>query len=309
MNARLRISALVTFVLVVSACSGAATPAPSVAPTIGPAPQTTPEPTATPDACAKENLALVTPGTLTIGADNPAFPPYFSDDPADPDWDFGNPNNGKGFESAVAYAIADDLGFAASEVAWLQVPFNNAIAPGDKDFDLYLTQVSYSAERALAVVPGPRLARAARAVSAASIGAVAVDRSILCSMRPGSSPWPARPSTASTPVSTPPKVTGAWPACRLSPSSRSSATPRPVAGSWPSTATTSWGPLQRAGMVQAGWLAPLAIRMISTAHSSVERNLGIRRHSCRGPLSTGLIRLRVPFDQHMEYRFGTTLRS
>ncbi len=151
MNARLRLSALVSVVLVVAACSGAATSPPSVAPTIGPAPQATPEPTATPDACAKETLALITPGTLTIGADNPAFPPYFSDDPADPDWDFGNPNNGKGFESAVAYAIADDLGFDASEVAWLQVPFNNAIAPGDKDFDLYLTQVSYSAERAQAV--------------------------------------------------------------------------------------------------------------------------------------------------------------
>ena len=147
MNIRSSATTLLAAALVVAACSGAATPAPTAEPT--PAPTTGPEPT--PDACAKENLVLTTPGTLTIGADNPAFPPYFSDDPSDPDWEFGNPKNGKGFESAVAYAISAGLGLGPEEVTWIVVPFNNAIVPGDKPFDIYLTQVSYSAERATAV--------------------------------------------------------------------------------------------------------------------------------------------------------------
>lgn len=102
-------------------------------------------------ACTAASLATRTPGKLVIGADNPAFPPYFQTDPADPKWDLGNPNNGKGLESATAYAVAEKLGFAKADVTWIPVVFNNAIQPGKKDFDLYLTQVSYSAERAQAV--------------------------------------------------------------------------------------------------------------------------------------------------------------
>lgn len=147
--------------IVVAACTGTgagASPSPSVAaPTVAPsvAASVAPSPSASPDACARENLALTTPGVLTIGADNPAFPPYY-DFPGDGEtatdpWESGDPTNGRGFESATAYAIADALGFAQADVTWIPVPFNNAIQPGKKDFDLYLTQVSYSAERALAV--------------------------------------------------------------------------------------------------------------------------------------------------------------
>src|SRR5687767_8976981 len=74
-------------------------------------------------ACAKEELALKTPGQLTVATDKPAFPPYFEDD---------DPTNGKGFESAVAYAIAEELGFAREEVKWTVVPFNSSYAPGPK---------------------------------------------------------------------------------------------------------------------------------------------------------------------------------
>ncbi len=149
--------------IVLAACTGAgASPSPSAAaPTVAPsvaasdAASVAPSPSATPDACAKENLALTTPGVLTIGADNPAFPPYY-DFPGDGEtatdpWESGDPTNGRGFESATAYAIAEALGFTKAEVTWIPVPFNNAIQPGEKDFDLYLTQVSYSDERAQAV--------------------------------------------------------------------------------------------------------------------------------------------------------------
>ena len=57
----------------------------------------------------------MTGGQLTIATDKPAFPPYFEND---------DPTNGKGFESAVAYAIADQLGFDKNEVKWKVVPFN-----------------------------------------------------------------------------------------------------------------------------------------------------------------------------------------
>lgn len=147
--------------IVVAACSGGgASPSPSAAtpseaPSAAPSEAPSVAPSPTPDACAKENLALTTAGTLTIGADNPAFPPYFQG-PAEGEtgtepWEFGDPNNGQGFEAATAYAIAEQLGFAKEEVTWIPVPFNNAIQPGDKDFDIYLTQVSFSEERAQAV--------------------------------------------------------------------------------------------------------------------------------------------------------------
>jgi polar amino acid transport system substrate-binding protein len=102
-----------------------------------------------PASCAKEELALVTPGTLTIGTDNPAYPPYFefSDSPTPP-WELGDPTTGNGFESAFAYALAGELGFAKEEVVWTVVPFNTAFAPGPKPFDIDINQVSYDPQRA-----------------------------------------------------------------------------------------------------------------------------------------------------------------
>ncbi len=91
------------------------------------------------DECAMENLTTMTPGVLTIGTDTPAYPPYFSDD---------DPSNGEGFESAVAYAVADQLGFTPSDVQWEIVPFNSSYAPGDKNFDFDINQISVTPERA-----------------------------------------------------------------------------------------------------------------------------------------------------------------
>jgi len=152
MRARTRLAMISAFALIVAACGGGASTAPSGTATATATPVTTAE--ATPDACATENLETMTAGTLTFGADNPAFPPYFQ--PSDPavegsEWEIGEPTNGQGLEAATAYAVAEQLGFTADQVAWVPVPFNNAIQAGPKDFDLYLTQVSYSAERAQAV--------------------------------------------------------------------------------------------------------------------------------------------------------------
>jgi polar amino acid transport system substrate-binding protein len=98
-----------------------------------------PSPTETPDDCAPENLNLVNAGQLTIGTDSPAYPPYFVDD---------DPANGQGFESAVAYAVAEGLGFTSDQVAWTVVPFNKSYAPGAKDFDFDINQISITPKRA-----------------------------------------------------------------------------------------------------------------------------------------------------------------
>jgi polar amino acid transport system substrate-binding protein len=96
--------------------------------------------------CAKDNLNLLSEGRLTIGADNPAFPPWFGGTPRKP-WKVSDPRSGQGYESAVAYAIASQLGFAKSEVEWVHVLFAKSFRPGKKPFDFYITQVSYTPER------------------------------------------------------------------------------------------------------------------------------------------------------------------
>jgi polar amino acid transport system substrate-binding protein len=100
--------------------------------------------------CTPDDLALLNAGELTIGADNPAYPPWFGGAEKKP-WKVSDPYSGKGYESAVAYAVAKQLGFARSAVSWTYVPFSNSFRPGKKPFDIYLTQVSYSPERAKVV--------------------------------------------------------------------------------------------------------------------------------------------------------------
>ena len=89
-----------------------------------------------PAACA-EGLTLEE-GVLTIATGEPAFPPYVIDDA---------PESGEGFEAAVAYAVAGQLGFADDAVEWVRTPFDAAIAPGPKDFDFNVQQFSISEER------------------------------------------------------------------------------------------------------------------------------------------------------------------
>jgi polar amino acid transport system substrate-binding protein len=89
-------------------------------------------------ACAPGSLATHSPGKLTVGTDKPAYDPWFSND---------DPSNGKGYESAVAYAVAKRLGYAPGQVAWRTVPFNSAFSPGVKNFDFDINQVSINADR------------------------------------------------------------------------------------------------------------------------------------------------------------------
>ena len=100
--------------------------------------------------CAVGSLNLVEDGTLTVGADNPAFPPWFGGAEKTKPWKVSDPYSGKGYESAVAYAVAKELGFTKALVKWTVVPFNNSFRPGKKPFDVYITQVSYTPERAKA---------------------------------------------------------------------------------------------------------------------------------------------------------------
>ncbi|MGQ0608615.1 MAG: ABC transporter substrate-binding protein [Chloroflexota bacterium] len=107
------------------------------------------------EACSPDSLETKTAGSLTIGTDNPAFPPYW-DPPAEGEeatdpWELGDPTNKRGFEGAVAWAVAEELGFSDDTVDFIPVPFDNSYAPGEKDFDFYLAQVSFSEERAEAV--------------------------------------------------------------------------------------------------------------------------------------------------------------
>ena len=92
--------------------------------------------------CDPAALPTKTAGKLTIGTDNPAYEPWFSDN---------KPDNGKGFESAVAYQVAERLGYQKSQVMWTTVTFNNAIAPGPKAFDIDVNQFSITEERKAAV--------------------------------------------------------------------------------------------------------------------------------------------------------------
>jgi polar amino acid transport system substrate-binding protein len=102
--------------------------------------------------CAKADLSLVNDGKLTIGTDNPAYPPWYAGGtPKGSKWKINDPSTGKGFESAVAYAVAKQLGFPRGEVQWTYVPFARSYAPGKKPFDFDINQISYTPQRAKVV--------------------------------------------------------------------------------------------------------------------------------------------------------------
>jgi polar amino acid transport system substrate-binding protein len=106
-------------------------------------------------ACSVGQLNLVKPGTLTVATDQPAYDPWFS---------HNDPTNGEGYESAVAYAVAKQMGFPKQQVSWVVEPFNKSYAPGTKDFDFDINQISITPARAKVVDFSTGYYRAAQAV-------------------------------------------------------------------------------------------------------------------------------------------------
>ena len=121
----------------------------------------------TPAECAHGKT--LTDGTLTIATDSPAYDPWFRDN---------DPSNGKGYESAVAYAVAKQLGFDATAVTWVKESFNKSYAPGDKDFDFDINQISITPARAKVVTFSDGYYTAAQALIALKDSKVASATSV-----------------------------------------------------------------------------------------------------------------------------------
>ncbi len=130
-------TAPLVLMLGLSACAPADDPADSANSTDS----SSPEPSAAAE-CTPESMETVAPGKLTIATDSPAYSPWFVDD---------DPANGQGYESAVAFAIADELGFAEGDVTWTIVPFNKVVQPGASGFDFDVNQISITEKRRNAV--------------------------------------------------------------------------------------------------------------------------------------------------------------
>jgi polar amino acid transport system substrate-binding protein len=101
--------------------------------------------------CSPSDLNLVKAGVLTVGTDNPAYPPWYAGGTKSSFWKINDPNNGKGFEPAVAYAVAKQLGLKPAQVKWVYVPFSKSFAPGPKSFDFDINQISFTPARAKVV--------------------------------------------------------------------------------------------------------------------------------------------------------------
>jgi len=92
--------------------------------------------------CNPDKLDTLYKGVFTFGTDQPVYPPWYMGD---------NPENGEGFESAVAYAVARKLGYQREDVRWVRVPFNAALEPGPKQFDAGIAEFSITEQRKAAV--------------------------------------------------------------------------------------------------------------------------------------------------------------
>ncbi len=93
-------------------------------------------------ACTPSKMETKTAGVLTVATDKPAYPPYFEND---------DPTDGEGFESAVAYAIGKQLGYSKEDVKWTVEPFDSSYAPGEKNFDFDVNEISITPVREKAV--------------------------------------------------------------------------------------------------------------------------------------------------------------
>jgi polar amino acid transport system substrate-binding protein len=136
--------AVVAAIAVLTASAGLAGCASSTSSSASPGSGTSSSASASTASCSNAAIQdqLYAKGQLTVATDKPVYPPWFVNN---------KPSNGQGYESAVAYAVAAQLGFAKSQVTWAYEPFNSSYAPGPKKFDFDINEISYSAQRAQAV--------------------------------------------------------------------------------------------------------------------------------------------------------------
>jgi polar amino acid transport system substrate-binding protein len=143
MRLRIPILLLTALALVAAACGDD-----DSADTTTAAPATAAPTTALADACAVENLNLVTAGTLTVATGDTAFPPWVGDGS---DETFDQPESKTGYEGALVYELANEMGFTDDQVTWVRTTFDEGIAPGPKNFDFNLQQYSITPVRDEAV--------------------------------------------------------------------------------------------------------------------------------------------------------------
>lgn len=89
------------------------------------------------DAAVSE-CPTISEGKLTIATGTPAFEPWVVGD---------KPESGEGFEAAIAYAVAGELGYTNENIVWVRTGFDEAVQPGAKNFDFNLQQYSITEER------------------------------------------------------------------------------------------------------------------------------------------------------------------
>jgi polar amino acid transport system substrate-binding protein len=131
-------------ITVMAVCTGLVGCSSSTSSSAGPAVTTSASASASAASCTLGDVLneVYAKGVLTVATDQPAYPPWFENN---------DPSNGQGYESAVAYAIAAQLGFKPSQVKWAYEPFNDSYAPGPKKFDFDINEISYTATRAQVV--------------------------------------------------------------------------------------------------------------------------------------------------------------
>jgi polar amino acid transport system substrate-binding protein len=135
-------SATVTLTSCAASSGGSGGGTTSSAPAGGTSSSTSSATTSAAPACSPSTMSTTSSGKLTVATDSPAYGPWFVDD---------KPSNGKGFESAVAYAVAKQLGYSAGQVTWKVAAFNSVISPAPKNYDFDINEVSITPTRAKVV--------------------------------------------------------------------------------------------------------------------------------------------------------------
>jgi polar amino acid transport system substrate-binding protein len=136
---RLALACLVAVAALTTACA-AKSDTSSTGTTTSPSSSSSPSESV--NACARDRLETVDASTLTIATDKPVYEPWFVDD---------KPENGQGFEGAVAAAVAGQLGYTPEEVTWVRVPFNSVFKPTPKNWDFDINEFSITEQRKQAV--------------------------------------------------------------------------------------------------------------------------------------------------------------